>query len=149
MQKVSLVYDGPMADIYVDGAPDLKRLEAGFCEAFGVPSPAVFDGADAATSFVDYLDKYSVAECWLLERKTCATKLNIYIYEEEDVTAKLSRLSIFLGMSVVVDIGRDIGDDKAILFTPKGEIFFGFLEPAAGMDLNGEGDVRFVPSTLA
>ncbi|PDT11910.1 hypothetical protein [Rhizobium sp. M1] len=149
MQKVSLVYDGPVADVYVDGKPGLAELEAAFCDAFGVPSPAVFDGGDAARSFVDFIDKYSVAECWLLERKTFATKLNIYLYQKEDVTSKLSRLSNILGMPVVVDVGRDIRDDNAFLFTPEGDILSGSLEPTPGISLNAQEDVRFSPAAAA
>jgi hypothetical protein len=149
MQKVSLVYDGPMADVYIDGKPGLAGLEAAFCDAFGVPSPAVFDGGDAARSFVDFLDKYSVAERWLLERKTFATKLNIYLYQKEDVTDKLSRLSNILGMPVVVDVGWDIQDDKAVLFTPEGKVSSGSLEQAPGIGSDKQEDMRFVPSNLA
>lgn len=141
MQQISLVYDGPMADVFIDGRPRIEQLQAAFSQAFDVPAPSVFDGEDASISFVDFLDRHTVAEIWSLDRQTFATKLNIYLFERGDVTGKLARLAAVLRMPVAVDVGGDIADDRALQFMPDGAVVAGCLEPvptAVGMD-----DVRF------
>lgn len=141
MQKIILAYHGPMADVFIDGRPQLQKLQAAFCEAFDVPAPGVFDAEDTSTSFIDFLDSQTVAEIRWLERKTFAAKLNIYLFERQDVAEQLARLASRLAMPVVLDIGRDIEDDAAILFMPEGAVLQGYLRPAAGAD--GLGELHF------
>ncbi len=144
MQQISLVYDGPMADVFVDGRPRIEQLQAAFSEAFDVPAPSVFDGKDTSVSFVDFLERHTVAEVWSLDRKTFATKLNIYLFERGDVAESLTRLAVALRMPVAVDVGSDINDDGTMLFTPDGKVSTGLL--IASPDGN---EVRFSETTLS
>ncbi len=144
MRQISLVYDGPMPDVFVDGRPGAELLQAAFLEAFQVPAPSVFDGEDTSVSFIDYIDQYSVATFWRMEHEGFATKLDIYLFERGDVTERLTRLAVALRMPVAVDVGKDIDDDRAILFTPDGKLSTGLLIVSP----DGK-DVRFSEATLS
>lgn len=129
-QKPDLVFDGPMPDVFIHGRPAIEKLQDAFAEAFRVPAPSVFDGEDTSVSFVDFIDRHTVATFWRLDHEGFSTKLDIYLFEREDMTEKLGLLAKALGMPVAVDIGGDIEDDRAVLFTPDGTAVAGYSLPA-------------------
>lgn len=127
MPTVTLVHDGPMPDVFIDGYPSFPQLNAAFAEAFDVPSPSVFDGEDTSISFIDHIDRHTVATCWRMSREGFAAKLDIHLFERADVASRLGTLAIALRMPVAVDLGVDITDDSAALFTPDGAVRTGCL----------------------
>ncbi|MGI2035011.1 hypothetical protein ACRQ1B_21745 [Rhizobium panacihumi] len=147
MQQINLVYDGPMPDVFIDGQPGIERLQAAFAEVFDARQPSVFNGEDTSVSFVDFLDRHTVAEVWPLKSREFATKLNIYLFERQDVAGKLARLAGALRMSVAVDIGKDIKDDRAFLFTPEGEVLAGELVMMSAAD--GTEEIHFSEARLS
>jgi hypothetical protein len=144
-----LTYNGPMPDVYVDGRPDIAALEAAFRVAFDVPSLCVFDAEDGSRSYVDFLDRHTVAQFHRLDRATFATKLDIFLFAREDVRGRLSCLAAALGMAVVIDIGLDVRDESAVLFRPDGSVWEGWLTMVVAEDGCDGGDAHFVVNRQA
>lgn len=128
----TLVCDGPMPDVFIDGQPSMAVLQAAFATAFDVPSPSLFDGEDRSVSFIDHIDRHTVATCWRMQHEGFCTKLDIYLFKREDVAPRLVALAALLRMPVAVDLGEDIADDRAVLFMPDGAVLTGYLVSDAG-----------------
>ncbi|MDP9837662.1 hypothetical protein J2T09_002419 [Neorhizobium huautlense] len=138
---MTLVCHGPMPDVFIDGRPSMAVLQAAFATAFAVPSPSLFEGEDTSVTFVDHIDRHTVATCWRMQHEGFATKLDIHLFEREDVAPRLVALAALLRMPVAIDLGVDIADDLTVLFMPDGAVLKGFLTAVAGAD--GRQDMRF------
>lgn len=118
MQEMALGLSGVSEDIYLEEPRSIEAVDKAARAMLGVSGRVTFDLARDQDGFVAALETGPAIAWTVLRRRDWQVRINIYSEAGKDVMPLMRPLAEALSTRLMIDIGRDFADDRALIVSP-------------------------------
>ena len=118
MQEIALGLSGVSEDIYLEDFRTIEAVDKAARTVLGVTHRLTFDLAREQDGFVAALETGPAIAWTVLRRRDWQVRLNIYSEAGRNMMPLMRPLAEALSTTLMIDIGRDFADDRALVVAP-------------------------------